>query len=148
MLPYILFVTNVHTLALEMACRGNRHCANCIGTLSFHILICKSCHPQTRHMELRLIGGWNYRCSNSPDVVWSLAHLDICRRVSVWFTWPYVQSVSIISRASVYLLCRRNTSRHPPSIWTSAPVRSGFSLFKHLRQRAQATNVPVKSGIQ
>ena len=127
MLPYILFVTNVHTLALEMACRGNRHCANCIGTLSFHILICKSCHPQTCHMELRMIGGWNYRCSNSPDVVWSLAHLDISRHMSVWFTWPYVPSVSIISRASVYLpaLPPQHVPASPSNLDICPPARSG-----------------------
>jgi len=37
MLPYILFEKNIGILALEMASRGNQHCADCIGTLSFPI---------------------------------------------------------------------------------------------------------------
>ena len=32
--PYILFEKYINILALEMASPGNRHCANCIGTLS------------------------------------------------------------------------------------------------------------------
>jgi len=35
--PYILFEKYIHILALEIASPGNRHCANCIGTLSFFI---------------------------------------------------------------------------------------------------------------
>jgi len=35
LLPYILFEKCIHMLALEMASPRNRHCANCIGTLSF-----------------------------------------------------------------------------------------------------------------
>ena len=35
MLPYILLEKYIYILALEMASPGNRHCANCIGTLSF-----------------------------------------------------------------------------------------------------------------
>ena len=34
---YILFEKCIYILALEMASSGNRHCANCIGTLSFRI---------------------------------------------------------------------------------------------------------------
>jgi len=36
--PYILFEKYINILALEMASPGNRHCANCIGTLSFPIV--------------------------------------------------------------------------------------------------------------
>jgi len=36
-LPHILFEKYMNILALEMASQGNRHCANCIGTLSFPI---------------------------------------------------------------------------------------------------------------
>jgi len=36
LLPYILFEKKyINILALEKASPGNRHCANCIGTLSF-----------------------------------------------------------------------------------------------------------------
>jgi len=35
LLPCILFENYIYILALEMASPGNRHCANCIGTLSF-----------------------------------------------------------------------------------------------------------------
>ena len=35
LLPYILSEKYIHILALEMASPGNRHCANCIGALSF-----------------------------------------------------------------------------------------------------------------
>jgi len=37
LLPYILFEKYIYILALGMACTGNRHCANCIGTLSFPV---------------------------------------------------------------------------------------------------------------
>jgi len=37
LLPYILFEKYNNILVLEMTGEGNRHCANCIGTLSFHI---------------------------------------------------------------------------------------------------------------
>jgi len=37
LLPCIFFEKNIYILALEMASTGNRHCANCIGTLSFPI---------------------------------------------------------------------------------------------------------------
>jgi len=36
--PYILFYKYINILTLEMASSGNRHCANCVGTLSFPIL--------------------------------------------------------------------------------------------------------------
>jgi len=35
--PYILFEKYINILALEMASPENRHCASCIGTLSFPI---------------------------------------------------------------------------------------------------------------
>jgi len=40
MFRYILFenIGPINILALEMASPGNRHCADCIGALSFHIL--------------------------------------------------------------------------------------------------------------
>jgi len=38
LLPYTLFEKDIYT-ALEMARQGNQHCANCIGTLLFHIVI-------------------------------------------------------------------------------------------------------------
>jgi len=34
LLPYILFEKYVNILALEVASPGNRHCVNCVGTLS------------------------------------------------------------------------------------------------------------------
>ena len=37
LLPHILFEKYINILALEMASRGNRHCANCIGTLWFPV---------------------------------------------------------------------------------------------------------------
>ena len=39
LLQYILFEKYSYILALEMASPANQHCANCIGTLSFPILI-------------------------------------------------------------------------------------------------------------
>ena len=33
----MLFEKYINILALEMASPGNRHCANCIGTLSFPV---------------------------------------------------------------------------------------------------------------
>ena len=38
-LPRILFEKHIYILALEMASSGNQHWANCIGTLSFPILV-------------------------------------------------------------------------------------------------------------
>jgi len=38
LLPYILSEKDVYILASEMVSTGNRHCANCIGTLSFPML--------------------------------------------------------------------------------------------------------------
>jgi len=35
LLKYILFEKYINILALEMDSRGSRHCASCIGTLSF-----------------------------------------------------------------------------------------------------------------
>jgi len=35
----ILFEQYIYILALKMACSGNQHRANCIGTLSFHIIV-------------------------------------------------------------------------------------------------------------
>ena len=43
--PYILSEKYIYVLALEMASRGNQHCASCIGTLSFPI------ESETRHAE-------------------------------------------------------------------------------------------------
>jgi len=43
LLPYILFEKYIHIFALQMACPRNRHCANCIGTLSFPIAADISC---------------------------------------------------------------------------------------------------------
>jgi len=42
LLPYISFEKYINISALEMARPGNRHCANCIGTLSspIHIVPC------------------------------------------------------------------------------------------------------------
>ena len=37
LLPYILCEKYIYILALEMTSPGNRHCANCIGTLYFPI---------------------------------------------------------------------------------------------------------------
>jgi len=37
LLPYILFEKYIYNLASLAASPGNRHCANCIGTLSFPI---------------------------------------------------------------------------------------------------------------
>jgi len=37
LLPHILFEKNINILSFEMASPGNRHCASCIGTLSFAI---------------------------------------------------------------------------------------------------------------
>ena len=42
--PYILFEKYINILAFEMACPGNRHCANCIGTLSFPISSANECN--------------------------------------------------------------------------------------------------------
>ena len=39
LLPYILFEIYINIFKLEMASPGNRHCANCIGALSFHIQV-------------------------------------------------------------------------------------------------------------
>jgi len=37
LLPYILFRKYIYISALETADQGNRHCADCIGTLSFPV---------------------------------------------------------------------------------------------------------------
>jgi len=37
LLPYILFENYIYISALETASPWNRHCANCIGTLSFSV---------------------------------------------------------------------------------------------------------------
>jgi len=39
---YFLFEKYIYILALEMASAGNRHCASCIGTLSFPIFVCQT----------------------------------------------------------------------------------------------------------
>jgi len=44
LLPYVLFEEYTNILALEMDSPGNRHCANCIGTLSFPIPIPRLFH--------------------------------------------------------------------------------------------------------
>jgi len=36
LLSYILREKNIYTIALDLASPGNQHCANCVGTLSFH----------------------------------------------------------------------------------------------------------------
>jgi len=38
-LPYLLFEKYIFILALEVASPGNQHCANCIGTLSFPMMM-------------------------------------------------------------------------------------------------------------
>jgi len=40
----VLFEKYINILAFEMACPGNRHCANCIGTLSFPISSANECN--------------------------------------------------------------------------------------------------------
>ena len=42
LLPRILFEKYLNILALRMTWPGNRHCANCVGTLSFPRGICKA----------------------------------------------------------------------------------------------------------
>jgi len=37
LLPYILFEKHINISAVKMTSPGNRHCASCIGTLSFNI---------------------------------------------------------------------------------------------------------------
>jgi len=37
LLRHLLFEKYINILALEMASPGNRHCASCIGALSFHV---------------------------------------------------------------------------------------------------------------
>jgi len=39
LLRYNLFEKYVYILSLEMASPGNRHCANCIGSISFPIFV-------------------------------------------------------------------------------------------------------------
>jgi len=39
LIPYILFKKYFNIFALEMSSPWNQHCANCIGTLSFPILL-------------------------------------------------------------------------------------------------------------
>jgi len=39
LLQYILFEKYIYILALEIASPGKQHCANCIGTLPFPIII-------------------------------------------------------------------------------------------------------------
>jgi len=53
LLPCILFEKYIYILALEMACPGNQHCANCIGTLSFPILP----DERLKRAGLDLVGG-------------------------------------------------------------------------------------------
>jgi len=50
LLQYILFEKYINILALEMASPGNRHCVNCIGTLSFPVAVSKLC---VKSMPLR-----------------------------------------------------------------------------------------------
>ena len=49
LLPYILFEKYIYILALEMASPGNRHCASCIGTLSFPIASSFTCVDTIRY---------------------------------------------------------------------------------------------------
>jgi len=51
LLPYILFQKYINILALAVACPGNRHCAKCIGTLSFPMQM--SAHAQRRKIHNR-----------------------------------------------------------------------------------------------
>jgi len=44
-LPFILFEKYIYILALEMDSPGNQHCANCIGTLSYLMLLATVTHP-------------------------------------------------------------------------------------------------------
>jgi len=53
MLPYILFEKCIYILALEMASRGNQHCANCIGILSFLAGVSEIKNvPKQQHTEM------------------------------------------------------------------------------------------------
>jgi len=47
---YFIFEKYIYISALEMASPGNRHCANCIGTLSFPV---KSGHAVTPRYDRR-----------------------------------------------------------------------------------------------
>jgi len=61
LLPYILFQKYMCILALEMASPGNQHCANCIGTLSFPMIL-------HRAVFLTLLSG-NCECKNVLNVL-------------------------------------------------------------------------------
>jgi len=62
LLPYILYENYINILALEMASQGaGRHCASCIGTLSFPIVS---------------DAGWSSSSSGNGHVVWRRRLLD------------------------------------------------------------------------
>jgi len=46
LLPYIILEKYVYILALEMASRGNQHCANGVGTLSFPMNHCPNSYDK------------------------------------------------------------------------------------------------------
>jgi len=52
LLPYILFEKYVNILALQVASPENRHCANCIGTLSYPMSVVISHYRRTQRMTM------------------------------------------------------------------------------------------------
>ena len=80
LLPYILFKKYIHIFALQMACPRNRHCANCIGTLSFPIAADISC-----------------RCFVARP------RLSITMSVNIHVTLPKLEQLSTANSASVCL---------------------------------------------
>jgi len=54
---YILLQKYIYILALEMSSAGNRHCANCIGTLSFPMYNVVHCR-QSRTLQQHRVAVW------------------------------------------------------------------------------------------
>jgi len=57
LLPHILFEKYIYILALEKASPENRHCADCIGTLSFRIFLgaAPHCTELLRYIHIRTV---------------------------------------------------------------------------------------------
>ena len=67
LLPYILFEKYINILALEMTCPGNRHCANCTGTLSLPIKSAVSCQDDVKMLVWLSVWSRRYMTSKSCD---------------------------------------------------------------------------------
>jgi len=102
LLPHILFQKCIFIIALEMASPGNRHCAICIGTLSFAPLLPAASAAAAFH--------WRFRWWQMPTLLSWTRHSNWRLRPREEYTVKARNYRSAAFYCSIYLLRWRRSS--------------------------------------